>query len=134
MKQVNIHKLWEKHTFPAIENLCIKCILPVTISYPCWPLDQDLGQCSMAAPRPLGQGRGGTKPSWSSGLLDAPSPHPALLTPGVDRSIPLGTGQHAREGEAGVGGLASLYLREENHHSVGRERDSSWSAGAANEH
>lgn len=86
MKQVNIHKLWEKHTFPAIENLCIKCILPVTISYPCWPLDQDLGQCSMAAPRHLGQGRGGTKPSWSSRLLDTPSPHP---TPPNSRSGPL---------------------------------------------
>lgn len=48
---------------------------------------------------------------------------PAL---GVDGSIPLGIGRHARDGaQVGGGGRAKFYLREESHHPTGRERESS---------
>lgn len=47
--------------------------------------------------------------------------HPAL---GVDHSTPLVMGQHARDVEEGVRGLANLYLREESHHQIGRTRGS----------
>ena len=69
----------------------------------------------------MGQKRGGMKPSWNSGPLDAPSPPlPGL---GVDRSTPLGMGQLARDGEVGGGGLTNLYLREKGHHLIGRKRE-----------
>jgi len=51
---------------------------------------------------------------------------PTLPAPGVDRSIPLGMGQLARDGEGGGGGPANLYLREKGHHLIGRKRETSW--------
>lgn len=124
MKQVNVHKLWEKH-FPSNRKSLYKVHLACDHLFPCWPLDQDLGQRSATAPRDTWARRGeapgpGTRGHWMHPFLTSLCP-----APGVDHSIPLGMGQHTREDEVGVCGLANLYLREESHHDIGRRGGSS---------
>lgn len=91
---------------PCNKNLCIKCILPATVSSPRWPLRQDIGQCSLAAPRDTWARTGGARSHlgasghWTHPLPTLPAP-------------------------AGLRGLASLCLEEDSHHRTGRKRDSS---------
>lgn len=58
MGHMDIHKLWEKHIFLAIQNLCIKCIWPATIPPNTGPWVRIWGSALQEPPRTPGPGEG----------------------------------------------------------------------------
>lgn len=85
MKQVNIHKLWEKHTFPAIEKFLYKVHFACDHLFPMLALGSGFGAMLYGSPRGTWARRGevrshrGALGYWMHPFLTPPNSRSGLL-------------------------------------------------------